>query len=145
MATAIPTMERVAEAVALAAEREGYTPFGLFDYIRDIESAPEAYGSDLKRDQIEDRLFGGTGVSFDDVTASACRAASHWHRERVRAMVRRWDAEAFAKGVPVTYILEGDAEMGWEARLASRREAEAEPSEGSCIVDLGAEIGGDDD
>lgn len=125
MRAAIPTLETVVETVARAADREGFTPHGLLDYLNDIDNHPEVYGVDLVRDRIIERILGGTGVEPEDITSTVCRMAQHWHRERMREMVRRWQKEADEKKVPVLYVLDGDGELGWRAVMRGMGTPEA--------------------
>lgn len=111
-------LDEVVAIVARIADNEGFTPGGLLDYLRDIDRYPEVYGKDAEK--IEQRLFGGTGIGPEDVTKMVCSLASTYHLQHVRESIKRWQKEADEAKVPITFVLVGDAELGYEAVMRDR-------------------------
>ena len=99
------TLEDTIGIVIKIADRESFTPLGLFDYLYDLQHHADAYGSELIADRIVERIVGGTRLRAEDITHRLASLASHFHHEKVKDMVRAWQAEADEKNVPVSSII----------------------------------------
>lgn len=113
-----PTLEQTVVMVVKIAEREGFTSGGLYDYLSDIAANQNEYGTDLEREQIEERIFDGFPLRTKDVSYCLVRMATHYHLQEMRLMIRQWEAEAKGKNLPVSAIVQQvEQDLNWMRKV----------------------------
>jgi len=113
--------EDLIDAVIAIADREGFAPSGLADYLGDLAENPDAYNGQTQK--IIDRLLKGYDwIKPSDITRAIASKATHVCQERRRESVSKAQERADKKGKNITYVLEDDPEYSMDKVQKRRRE-----------------------